>query len=339
MRSFHLGTYTNRQGDKETRRQGDRQSAVLLRSRIRKNAGERRSTRILANAATGAVTLSPGLLVFRLLVSLSPCLLVCFLAAPVRADDSPAKPIRVPFELLQTKHIVVNVKVNGKGPYRMIFDTGAPFILINNKLAKEAEVFSKDFKKPFFSLFGNMGQVKLKSLAMGDCEAKNLSAMVMDHPTVSAISEALGPIEGLVGLSFFGRFRMTIDYQAKEMTFVPNHFEPPDMIEAFTNYLMGSNGPAKKMLAPGGLIGLRVNKSAVDTKDGIDIQDVFAGSPAAAAGLKTGDRLLILDGRWTDSVIECYEAASMLKAPAEVRVVILRDGKEQTKTLKVQPGL
>ena len=41
--------------------------------------------------------------------------------------------------------MVVNVKINGKGPYRLIFDTGAPFTLINNKIAKEAEVFPKDF--------------------------------------------------------------------------------------------------------------------------------------------------------------------------------------------------
>ena len=88
--------------------------------------------------------------------------------------------------------------------------------------------------------------MKLKTLSVGDCEAKNLSAMVMDHPTVSAISEALGPIEGLVGLSFFGRYRMTIDYQAKEMTFTPNQFEPPDMIEELTKNLMLPNGPAKK---------------------------------------------------------------------------------------------
>ena len=40
------------------------------------------------------------------------------------------------------------------------------------------------------------------------------------------------------------------------------------------------------MLTPGGLIGVRVKKNADDTRNGVDIQDVFAGSPAAAAGLK-----------------------------------------------------
>ena len=62
-------------------------------------------------------------------VCLSSVLCLLFLcplsSSTVRADDGPsAKPIVVHFELLPTKHIVVNVKVNGKGPYRLIFDTG-----------------------------------------------------------------------------------------------------------------------------------------------------------------------------------------------------------------------
>ena len=45
--------------------------------------------------------------------------------------------------------------------------------------------------------------------------------MVMDHPTVEAISKTVGPIDGIVGFPFFARYRMTLDYQAKKLTFVP----------------------------------------------------------------------------------------------------------------------
>ena len=49
-----------------------------------------------------------------------------FASAALRADsDTAAK--TVPFELLKTRHIVVSIKINGKGPYRVIFDTGSPF--------------------------------------------------------------------------------------------------------------------------------------------------------------------------------------------------------------------
>ena len=49
----------------------------------------------------------------------------------------------MPFELLKSRHMAVQVKINGKGPYRLIFDTGAPMNLINNKIAKEAGVIEE----------------------------------------------------------------------------------------------------------------------------------------------------------------------------------------------------
>ena len=73
---------------------------------------------------------------------LAPALLFVLAVPAVRADapkaEAPAKPVVVPFELLPSGHMTVMVKVNGKGPYRLIFDTGAPITLLNNKVAKEA---------------------------------------------------------------------------------------------------------------------------------------------------------------------------------------------------------
>lgn len=255
--------------------------------------------------------------------------------APARADES--RPQTVPFELLKTQHMVVNIKINGKGPFRVIFDTGAPVNLINNKIAREAGVLPKDFKAPIFALFGNMGQFKMKTLEIGNVKAENVSTMVMDHPTVAAISNVLGPIEGIVGFSFFARYRMTIDYQAKEMTFVPVAFEPPDMIDHLTKMIRSATQPKQKILVPGGLVGLRVSKAA-DDKPGVVVQEVFPGSPAAVAGVLAGDRLLTLDSRWTDTVIDTYEAASKLQAGTDAVLVVERDGKEKTFTLKVRAG-
>src|SRR5213078_1984875 len=96
---------------------------------------------------------------------------------------------------------------------------------------KAAGVFPKDFKQPLFAFFGSMGQFKIQQLEVGDLKVNNVSTMVMDHPTVVAISNALGPIEGIVGFNFFAKYRMTLDYQAKTMTFVPTTFQPPDMME------------------------------------------------------------------------------------------------------------
>src|SRR5262245_4993576 len=116
----------------------------------------------------------------------------------VRAEEKAVKPVTVPFELLKTGHMAVQIKVNGKGTFRVIFDTGAPISLINNKVAKEAGLL-KDAEKPVFNLFGTMGQVTVKSFQVGDLKADDVNTIVMDHPTIEAISRVFGPIHGIVG--------------------------------------------------------------------------------------------------------------------------------------------
>jgi hypothetical protein len=264
-------------------------------------------------------------------------LVLCPLVA--RADDGSAKkPVVVPFELLKTQHMTIQVKINGKGPYRLIFDTGAPVTLINNKVAKEAGVFPKDFRPPFFAFFGSMGQFKIKSLGVGDLKLENVDTMVMDHPTVAAISNALGPIEGIVGFNFFAKYSMTLDYQAKTMTFVPSTFQPPDMMENLMKILMAGN-TTRKVLAPAGLLGLKVSKDQGDAEPGVTVKTVFVGSPAAAAGIKAGDRMLTLDNRWTDTPSDCYAAASKVIPGTPVRARIVRDGKEVDLQVELRPGL
>jgi hypothetical protein len=262
------------------------------------------------------------------------------LAAACRAEVKEPSPVKVPFELIKSQHIVVQVKVNGKGPYRLIFDTGAPVTLINNKVARAGGVFPKDFRPPLFALFGSVGEFKIKTLEVGDVKAHNLPAIVMDHPTVEAISKYVGPIDGIVGFSFWGRYRLSIDYQAKEMTFVPTKYRPPDLMQKIMKTLAAPSGPAKKVvLAPAGQWGFRVHKGAGDTEPGVTVQEVMPGSAAAAAGLKAGDRLLVLDGRWTDSVADCYAAASHVQPGTPAPVRIRRGRKEQELTITVQPGL
>jgi len=264
------------------------------------------------------------------------------LAFPTRADDtSNEKSFTVPFELLKTKHIAIMVKVNGKGPYRLIFDTGAPITLLDTKVGAEAGIIKKG-KKPLFNLFNTAGQVKIDKLEVGDLTAEKVSAIVMDHPTVDAISKALGPIHGLVGLPFFGRYKTSIDYQKKELTFTPNGHEPPDAMEAMMASVMGlmaRDKPPTKILAAAGQWGMVVDKDEDDEDAGVTIKKVMPESAAAKAGLKPGDRLLTLDDRWTDSVADCYAAAAAVQPGTAVQLTIKREGKERELKVTPAPGL
>jgi hypothetical protein len=252
------------------------------------------------------------------------------LAGPVQADSYLPKPIKVSFELLITKHMVIQVKINGKGPYRMIFDTGAPISLVNNRVARASGVITKDTRKPLFSLFGMVDETtQIKKLDIGGLKAEKVPVIVMDHPTVELMSKVLGPVEGIIGFPFFSRYRMTLDYQARTMTFVPNGYEP----------LMADGDEGPRRLAPSGLWGMVVSKNTGDSEPGVVIEKVLAGSASARAGLKKGDRLLVLDDRWTESVADSFEAASYVKAGATVTIRIKRDGLEKELTVTPQAGL
>jgi membrane-associated protease RseP (regulator of RpoE activity) len=266
----------------------------------------------------------------------APALLLAA-ALAARAEDAP-KPVVVPFEILPSGHMTVMAKVNGKGPYKLIFDTGAPMALLNNKIAKEADLL-KDVPKPLFPIFGAMGEVKVKELLVGEQSVADMTAQVMDHPTVQAISDAFkdkaGPIDGIVGFPFFARFDMTLDYQAKTMTLKPSGFKPPNVMEGMQKALEKSLSGEPQVLAPAAQWGLVAAKKQGDEEAGVDVTAVRDGSPAAAAGVKAGDRLLTLDGRWTDSLVDLYTAAGHVKPGATAAVVVKRDGKEVT--LKVKP--
>jgi hypothetical protein len=257
------------------------------------------------------------------------------------AKQGPLKKFVVPFELIKTQHMVVNVKINGKGPYRLVFDTGAPDSLISNKVAKEANVFPKDFKKPLFAVFGSMGQIKINELELGDLKAENISCMVLDHPTVAAIAKFVGPIEGILGFTFYARYKMSIDYEKKLITFEPNNYEPGDVMKAMMSRFTAPESVRKtpRILAPAGLLGIRVEKAKDDDAAGVTVKDVMADSPAAAAGFQKGDRLLTLDGRWTDSVIDCYIASGPLRSGHPVNAQVLRGGKAVQLKVTLRAGL
>lgn len=273
-------------------------------------------------------------------------LLVAFIAAPALAQNRPdPEPVKVPFTLLPSRHMLMDVKVNGKGPYKLIFDTGAPINLVSSKLGKETGLVKKGGGGLLgFGIFGGgLNQVEIKTLQLGEVIGEKLPAVVMDHPTVRAISDAFedeyGTIHGIVGFPFFARFATTIDYQKKEMLLKPTDYVPGDYLQDLTNTLTkaAERKVEPKIVGSAGLWGLAVAKGDEDAA-GVDVTKVYPGAPAAAGGLKVGDRVLTIDGRWTDTVADAYLAASLVKPGRTVDVVVKRDGRETTVTVTPAKG-
>ncbi|HEY8003202.1 MAG TPA: aspartyl protease family protein [Phenylobacterium sp.] len=132
----------------------------------------------------------------------------------------------VPFQLLNN-HIYAQVKVNGKGPFTFIFDTGGHSLL--TPLAMQALGLGSEGH----GTGGGAGDKTVDesfarhvTFQVGDLVLKDQTAFVVpfEAPHVEAF-----PQNGMLGFELFRRFVTVIDYGAKTLTFIdPAKFHPKD---------------------------------------------------------------------------------------------------------------
>jgi hypothetical protein len=267
------------------------------------------------------------------------------LRAQAPTAESPSDQVKksaiVSFSMLPSNHMLVRAMINGKGPYRLIFDLGAPITLLSNQASETSGVVKADAPRSF--LFSMRGEAEVAKLQVGSLTATKVPVLVFDHPALKVLGDVLGqPIDGIMGFTFFARYKTTINYQTNEITFAPVNFQVRDLLKELPDRLMGPKTARRRILAPVGLWGLRLGKPVgnVDAL-GVPIVEVLPGSPAALAGLKPGDVLTTLNDRWTTSVPDTFAAAADadVEPGREVRVLILRDGKEKAFMVRPEDGI
>ncbi len=259
--------------------------------------------------------------------------------APPATATEKGKVATVPFEMLPSNHMVVRAKLNGKGPFRLVFDLGAPITLLSNNASEAAGVVDKNARKSM--LFAMRGESEVGTLQVGDLTAKDLPVIVLDHPALRALGGMLGrPLDGIIGFTFFARYKTTIDYQSKTMTFEPVDYEVRNLIKDLPERLAGPKEARRRFLAPGAYFGLSVGDpvGGLDAP-GVPVVDVAKDSPAARAGLKPGDVLTGMDGRWITSIPDAYAAAASAAPEKAVPLDILRNGKPIVLSITPKAGL
>ena len=192
--------------------------------------------------------------------------------APVKERTASPRKGVVPFELLATNHMVVQARRNGKGPYRLIFDLGAPITLLSNRASEASGVVKKTAPKSV--LFALRGEAVVDRLELGGLTVRKLPAIVLDHPAVRVLGEVLGkPLDGIIGYTFFARYKTTIDYQKREMT-----FEPVDFGYAATRSTTKTSRPGEVISIPSASAASRIRSTpAAKPIPGV------SGPPSAAA--------------------------------------------------------
>jgi len=117
----------------------------------------------------------------------------------------------VPFELLNN-HIYVEVKLNDKGPFRVLCDTGGANI-VTPALARELGLKSEGALqgRGVGEKSEDVGLVKIETLSVGDATLSNQVFAVFPMEPFSAVEGI--PINGLIGYEVFKRFVAKVDYE------------------------------------------------------------------------------------------------------------------------------
>jgi len=266
---------------------------------------------------------------------------VVLLAAAIPCASARALPQPVihvaPLHLFRSGHIGVSARINGQGPFRLVLDTGSPITFVSNRVAKILGL-PGGAAPAGGGMFG-MGMslnpfARVKSLDVGGAVVKDFDIMVLDHPVIQMLGTVEGPVDGIVGFTFFSRFRTTLDYAAKRVSFTPISFEPPDVMKSVFRALMDRNG-TRRVVAPAALWGMTLEDGA----DGPVIKSVYDGSPAAESGLRAGDRIVSLDGRWVESTIGFFDRAADIRPGALASLVVHRVGRDLPVNVIPRAGL
>jgi hypothetical protein len=256
--------------------------------------------------------------------------------APEKKDEAIGTTYKIPYRVTNTNHYLVRVRVNGKGPFNFLVDSGAPALYIGTEAAKEIGIKPDDV-----NFWTDIDRLDLE----GGATLTKIKGRVEDPFQLTGMN-ALGlpgaSIDGILGFTILARFRMEfdptkdrmnwtrIDYAPKE-PFVPKLRKGEKLQPSAEVQLMQAMGPAMKLAAvflgkqpeeillTRGSLGIELNEGAV-------VAAVVAGSPAEKAGVQPGDKLTkILDSAVANSQ-DAHEAVLKVRPGDEVTMTLERGG-------------
>jgi hypothetical protein len=273
---------------------------------------------------------------------------VLCLAPPARAEDAPKKEpqsFQIPFRLTVPKHVLVRAKINGKGPFNFILDTGAPALFVSEELCKKLGIKADKKGWGTFDRFEIEGGLVLEK-ATGRIETPfQLEGM-------NGLGLAGAELHGIIGYNVLARYRMEIDFTRDKMTWTELvDFVPPEPKG------MGGKGGSRGSLEImgtfmkllGSFMGMKANPDVaprgflgVELTDGDEypvVKAVLAKSPAGEAGVKAGDRLTHVQGRGVQNAEDVARLLKKLTAGDKIKLTVVRGKETMDITFKAGEGL
>ena len=264
-----------------------------------------------------------------------------------RADDAPkgeVKPILVPYRLTAPKHVLIRAKINGKGPFNFILDTGAPAVFITTKVAEKVGVKADPKGWGAFERFEIEGGLVVAN-ARGRVED------LFQLEGMNGLGLAGAEVHGVIGYNVIARYRIEFDFTKDKLAWTPLDFEPKGPtglggkggagagLEAIGQIMKMLGGAMGKKATPDvvlrGVIGIDVS----DKDEVVTVRLVLPGLPAALAGVKPGDKVKKIQGRTVLNVEDVERFARRAKAGDEVTLTVERGGETLVLTFKAAEGL
>jgi hypothetical protein len=259
---------------------------------------------------------------------------------PQQKDPDVGKAYGVPFRVTDSGHLMVRVKINGKGPFNFIVDTGAPLVYVTLPAAKKAGLPTE--KKEIvtaekFQIEGGPVHTQLKCLPETPFQLEGMNALGM----------AGVELHGILGYTLLAQYKLEIDLTKDRMTWTKLDFMPPapvsigkenapeglDSLGKFMKLLavlMDKKGIQEPQLR--GFVGVEL----VEKNRGVVVQAVLDKSPAAAAGLKVGDRIDMVEGKAVAALQDLRQILAILKAGQQITFTVLRG--EARHDIKITAG-
>lgn len=266
-----------------------------------------------------------------------PVLALPFLLA---ADASKLKSYEVPYKTTVPKHIVVRVKINKKGPFNFILDTGAPAMIIATKIGEKAGLETKED-----------GWAVMDRLEIEGGPVITGSKARVETPFQLEGMNGLGlaglEIHGLMGYHILARYRLEIDFTRDKMTWTENdHALPtpgrigkggaPGGLEMMGTIMKGLGGFLGRK--PGPDITLRgfVGMTLENGDEFPTVTAVLEGGPAGKAGLRKGDMISKVNDRSVVSVGDVLRLVG--RQPAGDELILRVKRKDGEKDIKFKTG-
>jgi membrane-associated protease RseP (regulator of RpoE activity) len=259
---------------------------------------------------------------------------------PAAAVKGPAVTYAVPYRLTNVLHVLVRVKINGKGPFNFIIDTGAPLVFVSKETGKRLGL------KPGKGDWTSLDRLEIEGgLSLHKVKARLETPFQLEG--MNAMGLAGAEIHGILGYTLLARFRLDFDFTRDRLRWTPLHFDPPPpqplgkgpappslgamaFLVKVMSFLVGKV-PAPEV-APRGYLGIEL----ADAGGAVTVKAVLAGGPAARAGLRPGDRIDQVLGKAVKTAAEVHRRTARITAGQVVRLRIRRG--HETREVAVTAG-